>query len=145
MTYFVNGGAVSISADGVASYSGSLPSYIGYYPVLFAPVSPDIGAAGQEKPEVFAAKFGDGYQQTTPVGLNNTEMQLALTFSLLRGTQKEQLLAFFRERGAWQPFWYSIPFDSLRLWRCPTWGFTVRGWDHFQVTTTFVRDFSPAG
>lgn len=138
------GGVATILGDGTATYTGTKPTYIGSLPVFWPPKNPDVvGAESAEQPNLLVAKFGDGYSQRAPKGLNFIEEAVALTWGLLDIPDRDQILAFFRERGGYQAFWWEMPGDRMLRWVCPAWKHLPRTPLVWSVHASFQRVFDP--
>lgn len=138
------GGTATVFGDGTATYSGTAPTYIGSLPVFWPPKNPDLGAEVTEQPNLLVAKFGDNYSQRSPKGINNIDEGLPLTWGLLTIPERDQILAFFRERNGYQAFWYQLPNDRLLRWICPVWKHSVvRSPLVWSVAASFQRVYDP--
>lgn len=89
------------------------------YQTFAPPVRPKTSSASVEVKTV-SVDFGDGYSQVSADGLNAARETLALTWPVLTFAQAAQIHAFFKARDA-QPFWWSLPGEPARLWRCTKW------------------------
>lgn len=137
-------GTVQIDGGGVLTLlSGALPDAVGSALVFKPPKNPDQGPELPTKANIFAASFGDAYTQVGKRGLNHITTGLALSWSLLTVSQKEALDAFFRERGGYQPFFYGLPGDVIRQWRCEEWAPRGRGHIYWGFSASFISDFNP--
>lgn len=143
MTYTVNSGAVTIAADGTATFTGNAPALIGDQPVWYPPVAPEAPLDAAERPNIRRVTFGDGYEQRSPKGMNHVVRTASLTFGNLRPGTRDQVLAFLRERGGYKPFWYQIPGDGLRRWIAPEWGTVIKTFEFHNVTVRLERAWDP--
>lgn len=143
MTITTNSGAVTISADGTATWSGGTPTAIGGQPVWAPPRAPDAPAQGDNKASLHIARFGDGYARRAPKGLNHIDKQKNISFSNLYTSEAAAILQFLEARGGFQPFWWQMPNDAMRRWVCTRWADEVQGADRWRVTCQLERDYSP--
>lgn len=58
------------------------------------------------KPALYSAKFGDGYEQNTPQGINNNPETWQLRFALSSRADGDGLIAFLSGLDAYQAFWW---------------------------------------
>jgi phage-related protein len=118
----IGGAVVTLNDDRSASVAGPMPATIRSFPVWVPPKNPDQEPDFQEKPNLYISRFGDGYSQESPAGLNHIDGDMALSWSMLTVTDEEAMRAFMRERGGYKPFWYGLPGDSVMwLWKCRAW------------------------
>lgn len=82
------------------------------------------------KPTVKATKFGDGYEQRTPIGVNTQPKiwNLKYTFAnptgktgLPSGTDANEFLAFLQERGGVTSFTWTDPRNKTGKYVCREW------------------------
>lgn len=67
-------------------------------------------------------EFGDGYEQSSELGINSTiEMvTLELAFAAHQSTEHERFEAFARRHGSFRSFNWQAPWDTLKKWRIVT-------------------------
>lgn len=87
-------------------------------PLLNLPVEPDDALEVSVTPKIREARFGDGYSQRSPVGLNNTPESWRLlyerkpldpTSSTYPSGTCETVYQFFKDRGGWEAFTWTPP------------------------------------
>lgn len=113
------------------------------YPVFDWAESP--GAQLSEQPRVLESKFGDGYVQTAPDGLNPISQQWRLPFRGVSREAGDAIVAFLRARGGveyfqWTPLWSTTPILVV----CSSWTRSqtdVVG--ESDIEATFVQRFAP--
>lgn len=105
---------------------------------------PSQGGKLTDTPRVLSMKFGDGYEQRAPDGINNIDTSWDVSFTHRTDKEFQDILNFLRALQGVGSF----------LWRPPTIGgvkdtYLCRKWDgannehnDFEVTGTFERDFS---
>lgn len=77
-------------------------------------------ADNQNKPRIFSARFGDGYQQDMPQGLNPNPDTYSLTFSVSKSSMVE-ILAFLDSVIA-KPFaWVPVGGVVCKSYKCSDW------------------------
>lgn len=80
-----------------------------------SPIQPAINSSMDETPRMITNKFGDGYAQDTPDGLNTVVGSMSLSFT---GTPAniDIIVNFFRAHVG-KPFYYNIPPSTgVRKW-----------------------------
>lgn len=130
-------GSVIITGAGDAIVYGTPPTFIGGLPVFYPPKNPDVGAQATEQPDVFEVKFGDGYSQRGPKGINSIQETLSVNWNLLTLAERDYILTFFRERGGYLAFWYQLPNDRLLRYRCPQWRREAKTSTTWAITAQF--------
>jgi len=110
------------------------------------PVAPSVDGTGAEATvTVEEVRFGDGYLQTTPVGLNAFDGEtLTLSWSIVSTANADLLEAFLRPKLKHEPFLWTKPGEvTPKQWRCMTWRRAPHpiGGDNDAVAVTFERDF----
>lgn len=73
-------------------------------------------------PALRRAKFGDGYSQAAPAGMNHNLRKFSVSISMKKGADIDAVDAFLSERGGYQMFWWTPPGASTpALFVCETW------------------------
>lgn len=110
---------------------------------------PDI-PAHKESPgvdtsfNVLEANFGDGYIQSSADGLNSVKDTWNLTWLNEDMDEANTIIAFLKERGGWDPFYWTAPGEaSPTLWRCKTLKASPSGPYAKTVQATFEQWFGP--
>lgn len=77
----------------------------------------------KSRPAVFAAEFGDGYEQVAPAYVNGTPMEATLFWDVLPVEEVAALDAFFDALKGASPFYYT-PRGAVTpiKWRATEWG-----------------------
>lgn len=82
------------------------------------PREPHIGSGLSLDQAVLEAKFGDGYVQVMPDGINADFDQVTLMWAGLDAADVDAIKAQYRAKGRATPFYYTMPWDaSPKLWR----------------------------
>lgn len=100
----------------------------------------EVGSSGNSDFSVFASKFGDGYSQISPNGLNNETQRWTARVS---GKSKRILpiLAFLREHGG-APFEWRAPNTSgLGWYSCKRFSQFDEGGDYWTITMEFEQAY----
>lgn len=98
----------------------------------------------EEPPQLLVAKFGDGYSQAAPDGLNHIKRRWTLSWNNEDMATAKAIRDFLRERGGWQPFYWIEPTGvEAALFTCPA-GLRRRqsGPQLFTLSATFEEDFN---
>jgi phage-related protein len=90
---------------------------------------------------VTETKFGDGYAQTSPDGLNPVSRTWPLTFA---GTADEigEITAFL-EAHVGRSFLWKPPLSAQRLFQCRGYEPRDEGGQFYTISTTFVESHQP--
>ena len=108
------------------------------------PRAPDISASAEEQPDLYVVRFGDGYSQRSPKGINSTAAVVQLTWSTINETDKTTLISFFQTKGGYVGFYYTLPGEaSARKWRAPRWSWQALTYDAYTVSATLEQIFDP--
>ena len=103
---------------------------------LYINQNPSMGSDPSFKVRVIENKFGDGYRQTSPDGLNAVERSWPVSWANLTIANADILQAFFIA-NAGKPFRYTMPRETApRVWDCTDFkrGYPAGGYDSFQAT-----------
>lgn len=73
-----------------------------------------------QEPKVTVTKFGDGYEQRVPQGINIAAEKWQLTFSESIGNFSE-VLTFLRARNGVESFYWTTPLNEQRIFVCRKW------------------------
>lgn len=87
---------------------------------LVAPI-PSIGMKKNMEPRLLGAKFGDGYQQTAPDGINTVLQVLEVSWNILTFEAGDEIDNFLTARHGEVFLWTKPRELSPRRWRCKTW------------------------
>lgn len=82
------------------------------------PREPHIGSNLSLDQTVLEAKFGDGYSQIVPDGINADFDEITLSWTGLDATDVDAIKATYRAKGRSVPIYYTVPWDAApKLWR----------------------------
>lgn len=95
-------------------------------PTFTPPVNPSFPLDVKTSVRVRTVKFGDGYAQHSPDGLNAMESKVTLNWDNLTRTEKDQIVGFMAARLGSEPFDYEVDGDSYVL--------IAQSWSHEKTT-----------
>lgn len=101
---------------------------------------PDASVEVAHEPKVSIAKFGDGYEQRTALGLNTDLQKWSVTFTGLRA-EIDPIDDFLRARGAVEAFTWNTPDEEELKFICRSW--TKRRERGVKVTLTATFEQVP--
>lgn len=115
-------------------------------PVFDPPRCPTIGSSQDIEAKVRSAKFGDGYEQTAPDGINSIRSTFVVDWPMLTREEALVIEVFFKARRGSEPFIYRPPGeDEDMLWKCSRWRKTSMGRGRASINATFVQAFDVVG
>ena len=106
------------------------------------PVAPDRNYKRTRKPNIRVTKFGDGYEQRKPIGINNIQETYTLSFVNRPDTEIDKLNTFFEGLNSTDTLIFrdedsSGPQDILVV--CESWDVTTPNSGVRSLTATFRR------
>ena len=101
---------------------------------------PDIGAQATPKLAVSESKFGDGYSQRAPTGLNARSDTWSVTFTRPRAIGL-LILAFMRARKASESFNWTTPLNEAGVYVCKKWNHSSTIPGMLTITADFEQVF----
>ena len=114
-------------------------------PTFNPPCAPSPGLTDTPEIKILKSEFGDGYTQASSQGLNHIRQVVEATWDVLDRAERDQIIAFFKERAGYQPFYYRMPHDDAETkWTVETWSDTVISAGYHRVAATFRQSFSLA-
>lgn len=114
-------------------------------PTFTPPDNPSPGTTETHAPSIIRADFGDGYTQAAPAGLNSDRAEIEATWEILTPAERDQLVAFFTERGGYAPFYYRFPWHAdTRKWTVEKWSEALVAGSYHRITATFRQSFTLA-
>ena len=102
---------------------------------------PDRAAALEAKATVNKAKFGDGYEQRTPEGLNNVGDDWSLSFTVRTKAEILAIRAFLKARKGSEAFDWTNPFGEAGKYTCEQWSASVEHDTDCSLQATFHQVF----
>ncbi|QBC44465.1 phage tail protein [Iodobacter fluviatilis] len=104
----------------------------------------DYGIQTNTKPRIITARFGDGYEQRQPAGLNIHPRTWNLKFTARKGVDADAIDEFFKARnGGVDWFWWSPQRSAPVKVRCETWTKDEKGFNNVDITAEFIECFDP--
>jgi phage-related protein len=112
-------------------------------PTIF-PWQPDYGASNSVTPNVLTAKYGDGYSQDQPLGINYIAQVWTLTFNR-NHKEADQIYNFLMNQGGYLRFWWTPPRQEQAIKVKTTGKIGKAETDAHQttITATFQQVFDP--
>ena len=93
------------------------------------------------EPRVNEARFGDGYSQTTPRGLNSDPRTWELSFSNRSDTEAAAIINFLRTKKGATAFTWTPPGEAEVKVLCSTYEREQVDYNTNNVTATFREEF----
>lgn len=108
-------------------------------------IAPDFSPDYQISNSVSSSRFGDGYEQSRPAGINYQSRSYAVQWSMLERTDYDTLHDFLAARQNLEPFQWQAPWDTVvRQWKCRSLSGPRPTSARFAVLqATFEEDFTP--
>lgn len=100
------------------------------------------GAQGGNSFNVLSAKFGDGYEQDTSVGINNRKQQWSVSKTEKKALI-EEIKAFLDAHKGAESFLWQSPFDGLIRVKASSYNLEPLGGIAWRISTTFTQVFYP--
>jgi len=100
---------------------------------------PSYGLTVRQEPKVKVIKFGDGYEQRVPDGVNYSLLTLDYSFDNRNLKETSAILHFLLQRNGSESFMYTplSPYDTQKLFVCRTWDHTQNFIDNFSIKARF--------
>lgn len=103
---------------------------------------PDNESQEDVKPNVVVTKFGDGYENRVPLGINTQPMTWNLVFT--RGQTEAMLIRdFLRARGASEAFNWTTPDSETGVYVCRSWNGVRLGGGVRKISCSFEQVYEP--
>lgn len=96
---------------------------------------PEVGSSVEHTPRVLIAKFGDGYEQRVPDGIN-TELQKWTVKFIVDVPTGQAIHNFLKSLGGSTSFTWTPPNETEIRVVCRSWRRTI-GAVHWEINTTF--------
>jgi phage-related protein len=100
---------------------------------------PEFGAREIRAPRTSPFQFGNGKERRYRFGLITDLRTWELTFDYNADAEREEILAFLEERGAWKVFEWTDPKGYFGRWRCKEWRTTWNGPRRHVIVCTFLE------
>lgn len=105
--------------------------------------TPDFGSNADVKTAVTQVKFGDGYEQRIPQGMNAVSEAWALQFNQREESEATAILTFLKARAGVESFaWTTLDGDDIVV-VCRSWSKTKMKGGRQSITATFEQVFEP--
>ena len=87
------------------------------------------------EPSVRTLKFGDGYEQRTPDGINTNLLKISLTYDNRDEAESTAIAHFLNERGGSEAFVYlpPSPYSSMKKFICRKWDVTMNFDNNYSI------------
>lgn len=95
------------------------------------PFIPDYGSGEKTKARINKSQYGDGYDQSSPDGLNHMLREWSVNFNNRSRTEVDNIVAFLKARKGVEAFEFEVPDSTsgeVALVKCDDWGRTFSGW-----------------
>lgn len=102
---------------------------------------PSLAATANSAPKVTEAKFGDGYVQRSPKGINNNPMSWDLSFDALSSHDADAIEDFLATLYACLPFTWTDLRGRTGQYICPSWSRVYSDEDANSVRAKFEQFF----
>mgnify|MGYP001188565944 FL=1 len=101
--------------------------------------TPSYNQSAEISPRVLTVRFGDGYTQRTPDGINNNLLNLDLTFENRSEKEATAIAHFLNVRRGAEAFAYTppSPYATQKLFICKSFSSTFVFNDNFTVSAKF--------
>lgn len=108
----------------------------------------EVGTTGNGEFSVFTSRFGDGYTQDVPNGINNETQKWSVKVSgkgLPGGGQMVQAVLDFIRAQAGSPFQWKHPNmrGALGWYSCKRYSQSDEGGDYWTITMEFEQSYQP--
>ena len=123
-------------------------SLIGFTTTNGVDFTPDKSASTSVTPKLVTAKFGDGYEQRTTLGINTKNYSYSVTFSNRTLSEAQELSDFFDEVLGVKAFEYTLPGNDLSDYKtvfvvCDDYSRTLDYNNYNTITANFRRVYNP--
>lgn len=102
------------------------------------------GTTLREEPRLRTARFGDGYEQRAPDGINHRPQMWDMVFDEVEDDVADEMIDFLRTHDGVTAFSY-VPLRSTTAIQvlCKSWSRTVAGPGLSSLRATFEQTFEP--
>lgn len=102
----------------------------------------EVGTSGEGEFALYSSKFGDGYSQDIPLGMNNEFQRFSVVVSGY-SAQVQPVFDFIRAQKG-QPFQWKAPKTAgLTWWKCRRYSHNDQGGDYTTLTMEFEQAYMP--
>lgn len=97
-----------------------------------------------EEPRVKSARFGDGYSQDMPDGINTSPQSWSVQFNGVSDAAGNEMIAFLRQKAGAERFFYTPLWSTAPIIvKATRWRRSHEGRDLSSINVTFVQVFEP--
>ena len=99
------------------------------------------------QPDILSVRYGDGYAQEMPDGINSDRLRFNLVFQKVRDTDAASIVAFIRATGGTIPFLWTppAPYNGAALmWKCKNYQHSFVETNANTLILPFIQDFNPS-
>jgi len=104
------------------------------------PVTSDVSGGGEFI--VNSTKFGDGYEQSEPQGLNNDRQKWTVTF-VGNVEECQEVIAFIRSKQGAESFFWKPPLGVTGYYKCKSYKPTNQGGLLYTLALDFEQSYFP--
>ncbi|AVG16333.1 phage tail protein [Chromobacterium vaccinii] len=104
--------------------------------------TPLFGGASSIRARVREARFGDGYGQRVPDGINSMPRVRKLSFAVGQA-EADAIEAFLMRHAGARWFWFTYPGAARAKFRCSEWDRSYLAAEDELVAATFEQVFDP--
>ena len=96
---------------------------------------PNYSPSISTDPTVRTIKFGDGYEQRTPEGINTRLLKVSLVFDKRNEAETTAISHFLHQRGGSEAFAYlpPSPYSSMKKFVCRSWDVTMNFENNYSI------------
>lgn len=96
---------------------------------------PSYAPSFSNEPMVRSVKFGDGYEQRTPEGINSNLLKISLNFDKRDESETKAISHFLHSRGGSEAFAYlpPSPYSSMKKFICKKWNVTMNFENNYSI------------
>ena len=100
---------------------------------------PSYAPSISSDPKVRSIRFGDGYEQRTPEGINNTLISVSLSFDKRTEIEATEMAHFLHIRQGQEAFSFlpPKPYSSTKKFVCRKWDLSVEFEGNYSLKATF--------
>tara|TARA_Y100000310_G_scaffold343989_2_gene454399 strand:- start:250 stop:810 length:561 start_codon:yes stop_codon:yes gene_type:complete len=100
---------------------------------------PSYAPSISSDPKVRSIRFGDGYEQRTPEGINNNLLSISLSFDNRKETEVTEMAHFLHIRKAYEAFAFlpPKPYSTMKRFVCRKWDVSVEFEGTYSLKATF--------
>ncbi|PRP71507.1 hypothetical protein BUE93_05780 [Chromobacterium amazonense] len=105
--------------------------------------TPDFGGQKTFKPRLRTARFGDGYAQQVPDGINHLPQNRSLIFTNRSPQESDAIEAFLERHAGCRWFWLVYPGEPRMKATCAEWSRVHVAPGLYSISANFEQSFAP--